>query len=310
MGNEGKASILVVDDRSENLFALETTLRELDIEIVTVASGREALERCLQQEFAVILLDVRMPIMDGFETATRIRQCERSRTTPIIFVTAMDREERDVFRGYSLGAVDYIFKPIIADILRAKVSVFVSLYKRTKEVLEMKAREEQRLARELAEAREAQEQLERELRPPEGFAASSQATVAARLYGRAPLRESAAEVHGRMMERYRGLIDLALEQRTHKVDHQVSLKTRDLAEELAFLNAGPRDVVEIHQRVMKGRVNKEPALKAKALLEEGRLIVLELMGYLVSCYRDQCFGARRVTGTAAAIKGTEGKEKA
>ncbi len=124
------APILMVDDRVENLVALETVLAELGEPLVRAASGEEALMRVLDQDFAVILLDVQMPGMDGFETASLIRQREKSRMTPIIFITAsISQDEQYVFRGYSYGAVDYIFKPLSPPVLRAKVSVFVDLFK-------------------------------------------------------------------------------------------------------------------------------------------------------------------------------------
>ncbi|HVF89641.1 MAG TPA: response regulator [Blastocatellia bacterium] len=129
-----QVSILMVDDHPENLLALEATLSYLDQKIVKANSGREALKLLLGHEFAVILLDVHMPDMDGFETAELIRNREKSQNTPIIFLTAMHKGEGQVFKGYSLGAVDYIFKPFEPEILKAKVSVFIELYKKTEEI--------------------------------------------------------------------------------------------------------------------------------------------------------------------------------
>ena len=129
-----QVSILLVDDHQENLLALEATLGYLDQNIVKATSGREALKLLLDQDFAVILLDVHMPDMDGFETAALIREREKSQNIPIIFLTAMHKSEGQVFRGYSLGAVDYIFKPFEPEILKAKVTVFIDLYKKTEEV--------------------------------------------------------------------------------------------------------------------------------------------------------------------------------
>src|SRR3954469_18083412 len=128
-----KASILIVDDRPEKLLALEAVLEDLGQTIVRAYSGREALRAVLQQEFAVILLDVNMPDMDGFETAALIRQRKNSEHVPIIFITAF-ADDMHVSRGYSLGAVDYITAPIIADVLRTKVAVFVDLFVKTEQV--------------------------------------------------------------------------------------------------------------------------------------------------------------------------------
>jgi signal transduction histidine kinase len=125
------ANILVVDDYPENLVALEAILASLGQNLVQATSGMEALRCLLNQDFAVILLDVQMPGMDGFETATLIRQRPRSQYTPIIFITAINRSDTHVARGYSLGAVDYLFKPIDPEILISKVTVFVTLHKNT-----------------------------------------------------------------------------------------------------------------------------------------------------------------------------------
>ncbi|HEU4521033.1 MAG TPA: response regulator, partial [Thermoanaerobaculia bacterium] len=122
--------ILLVDDQPKNLLALESILEESGQILVKAHSGRAALRHLLETEFAVILLDVQMPEMDGFETATLIRQRDKSRDTPIIFLTALSRSETNVFRGYELGAVDYIFKPFHPEILRSKVNVFVELFRK------------------------------------------------------------------------------------------------------------------------------------------------------------------------------------
>src|SRR5205809_1881443 len=128
-----RTSILIVDDSPEKIVALESILDELGQDIVKAASGREALRHLLARDFAVILLDVRMPVMDGFETAALIRQRPRSEHTPIIFVTAFP-DETHVARGYSLKAVDYIFTPVVPDVLRTKVAVFADLHQMTAQV--------------------------------------------------------------------------------------------------------------------------------------------------------------------------------
>ncbi|HET9186842.1 MAG TPA: response regulator [Acidothermaceae bacterium] len=129
------ARILMVDDRAENLLALEAILHGLGHELVKASSGEEALKRLLTEEFALILLDVQMPGMDGFETATRIKQRERTRDIPILFLTAIDGEAHQAFRGYAAGAVDYLSKPFDPWVLRAKVGVFLELHERRRELL-------------------------------------------------------------------------------------------------------------------------------------------------------------------------------
>ena len=131
-----KAKILLVDDRDENLVALEAILSSLDQELVSVQSGEAALKALLTDEFAVILLDVVMPGMDGFETATHIKRRVKTRDIPIIFLTAVNADPDYAFRGYAAGAVDYISKPFDPWVLRAKVSVFVELYAKNRQLKE------------------------------------------------------------------------------------------------------------------------------------------------------------------------------
>ena len=121
-------NILLVDDRPENLLALEAILEPLEQNLVRANSGPEALRQVLANEFAVMLLDVQMPGMNGFEVAEIIKSRERSRTIPIIFLSAISKEDAYVFKGYSMGAVDYVFKPFNPDVLKSKVSVFVDLF--------------------------------------------------------------------------------------------------------------------------------------------------------------------------------------
>ncbi|HVH98425.1 MAG TPA: response regulator [Enhygromyxa sp.] len=151
------AQILVVDDVPENLLAIEAALQGLGNELVFAGSGPDALRQLLERDFALILLDVQMPSMDGLETARMIRARQRTRHVPIIFITAYDRDDDAVLAGYRLGAVDFLFKPINAEILRAKASVFVELQRRTAEVarqaVQLREHEQVERARALADQR-------------------------------------------------------------------------------------------------------------------------------------------------------------
>ena len=157
---EEKVSILIVDDRHDKMLAYETILADLKENIVCARSGKEALRCLLQQDFAVILLDVNMPVMDGFETAALIRQRPRSETTPIIFISAVNDTDTHVSRGYSIGAVDYILTPVVPEILRAKIAVFVDLFKKTEQV-KRQAEEREKLVLEQAARAEAEARQER-----------------------------------------------------------------------------------------------------------------------------------------------------
>jgi PAS domain S-box-containing protein len=129
-------AVLLVDDRDENLLALEAVLAPTDCRLVSARSGDEALRALLKDDFAVILLDVQMPGLDGFETAEIIRARERTRAVPIVFVTAISKEPHHVFRGYETGAVDYLFKPLDPVVLRSKVEIFVESYERARALAE------------------------------------------------------------------------------------------------------------------------------------------------------------------------------
>lgn len=131
------SKILIVDDRSENLLATEKVLRNLGARIYKADSGNEALSLMLRHEFAVVLLDVQMPEMDGFETATLMQEHESMENTPIIFVTAISKEDQYASRAANIGAVDYIFKPINADILRSKVKVYLDLYMQRAQIMRL-----------------------------------------------------------------------------------------------------------------------------------------------------------------------------
>ncbi len=159
MGFQDKINILIVDDRPESLFVLENILKELNLNIVKATSGNQALSLMLEYDFALVLLDVKMPEIDGFETAKLMRENEKTRNTPIIFVTAIDKNKRGIFKGYEIGAVDYLFKPIEPLILKSKVSVFVELY-RQKEKLKKQTEILKEKVDELMRLRELNSRLE------------------------------------------------------------------------------------------------------------------------------------------------------
>src|SRR6266513_1196815 len=214
-------NILVVDDEPHSLKALRELLCGPDRNVVTAASGREALRWILRGVFALILLDVRMPQMDGFETAALIRKLKRSRYTPIVFLTAADDHREWVQRGYEVGAVDYIFKPVDPEALKSKVAVFVDLNKRSadlatqllvhrsaqRDLLRAKDDLEVKIRERTANLISAHEQLRREMqmrehaderdhRPDAGCAADGAHRGAARMSG-------AGSSLGRVVARHR-----------------------------------------------------------------------------------------------------------
>jgi serine phosphatase RsbU (regulator of sigma subunit) len=167
---EAPVNVLLVDDEPANLLTLEVVLAGLTLNLVKARSGQEALRCLLRDDFALILMDVKMPGMDGFETADLIRQRERSRYTPIIFLTAFATDDLGRFRGYASGAVDYLAKPIVPAVLRAKVAVFVEIFRKTEQVKrqaeQLRQMEQREHQRQLAAAQERwqAERLREELR--------------------------------------------------------------------------------------------------------------------------------------------------
>lgn len=171
--NEAPVNILLVDDEPANLLALEAVLEGLGHSLVKAHSGEEALRHLMRQDFAVILLDVLMPGMNGFETASLIRQRDRSRLTPIIFLTAVGKTEAEMFEGYAVGAIDYLFKPFHPQVLRSKIAVLVDLYRKSEEVrrlneeLKRRAGELETLNLMLKKENEMRKRTEEELRVSE-----------------------------------------------------------------------------------------------------------------------------------------------
>ena len=142
-----RASILIVDDMEENLVALEAVLGPLNEPLVRARSGEEAMKAMLRQEFAVVLLDVLMPGMDGFETATNIKRLDQTKDVPIILLTGTEADSGYAYRGYATGAADFLTKPFDPWVLRAKVNVFLDLHRKNRQLERMLAREQEQLGR-------------------------------------------------------------------------------------------------------------------------------------------------------------------
>ncbi|MGI5398990.1 response regulator [Streptomyces sp. CA-135486] len=140
-----RASILLVDDMEDNLVALEAVLGSLNEPLVRARSGEAAMKALLRQKFAVVLLDVRMPGMDGFETATNIKRLDQTKDVPIIFLTGAEADRGYAFRGYATGAADFLTKPFDPWVLRAKVNVFLDLHRKNRQLERLLAREQHQL---------------------------------------------------------------------------------------------------------------------------------------------------------------------
>ncbi|MFH0926090.1 MAG: response regulator [bacterium] len=287
--DEPQANILLVDDEPRNLLALESMLADLGQNLIKAQSGSQALKYLLEKEVAVILLDIKMPDMDGFEIAEIIRKRECSQGVPIIFMTAYSRDDLQMMvKGYSIGAVDYLFKPIIQEILKAKVGVFIELFKKTEQVKRQAEHLYQMQDKEKEKEREVtrEKERERELQALRELVGFGKTAISSQMFGQKSLRETDSAIFEQFVNRYGELLDSALEQRDYKVeDNNVSKELQIMGEQMGFLKAGPRDVVEIHSLSLKRKTQGCTQSRAQAYVEEGRLMLIELMGDLASFYR-------------------------
>ena len=236
-----------------------------DLKVVDrLSAGLECLDR---EEKDLVLLDLNLPDSQGLDTLIKV--CSRFPSVPIVVLTSI-ADEMMGSKALKEGAQDYLVK----NELDSRLLVRSIRY----------ARERHGLQAELELERQRKEQ-QSELSRLEQLSGSKQSTITTEMFGMRPIREYSPATFKEIVRSYGSLIDQALEQQVHKVDYNLSEKLRSMAEELGFLKASPRDVVEIHGSTLKKKLRGKNPKKAKAYLEEGRLRVFELMGYLVSFYR-------------------------
>jgi two-component system, sensor histidine kinase and response regulator len=272
---DDRVNILLVDDQPANLVALEAMLQGLGQNLIRAESGREALKWLLTHEFAVILLDVKMPEMDGFETAALIRQRDKSRHTPILFLTAADNSQNHAVRGYAVGAVDYLVKPVVPEFVRSKVAVFVELAKKS-ELLRRQTQllaESEQAAVELAENRaELVRDLEHKNRELESFSYAVSHDL------RAPLRridsfsraivESQGERLDESGRRYLDRVREASQEMSQLIDDVLYLSRVTRAD----LREQDVDLSSLAQLILSRLQESDPARKAEVKIRPGVIV--------------------------------------
>ncbi len=290
-----RVNILLVDDQPANLLALEAMLQGLGQTLIRAESGREALRWLLTHDFAVILLDVKMPDMDGFETAALIRQRDKSRDTPIIFLTAADKTHTEAVRGYAVGAVDYLVKPVVPEFVRSKVSVFVELAKKNEQLRRQAEllRASEQAARELAETRaELVNDLEHKNRELESFSYAVSHDLRAPLrrieaFGRAVL-ESQGEQLDENGRRFLDRIQEASRQMSQLIDDVLYLSKVSRAEvrqQEIDLSALVETILERLREADPGRTVETRVRPGVIVVGDGRLLRIALTNLLENAWK-------------------------
>jgi two-component system, sensor histidine kinase and response regulator len=292
---DDRVNILLVDDQPANLIALEAMLEDLGQNLIRAESGREALKRLLSDDFAVILLDVKMPEMDGFETAALIRQRDRSRHTPILFLTAADTSQTQAVRGYAVGAVDYLVKPVVPEFVRSKVAVFVELAKKN-ELLRRQAAllaQSEQAALELAETRaELVRELEHKNRELESFSYAVSHDL------RAPLRRidsfsrAVLESQGKRLDdegrKFLSRVREASQQMSQLIDDVLYL-SRVTRTELRDQEVDLSEVAElVVSRLQEGQPNRPVEVKIRpgvVVTGDGQLLKIALENLLQNAWK-------------------------
>ena len=263
--------VLLVDDNEGNLILLETMLEDLGQNIVSKTSGEEALAYLKEHEVAVILLDVRMPRLDGLETATLIRQRESSKHTPIIFHTSASPPQEQIAEAYALGAVDYILKSLGPEMLKAKVSVFIELFKKTAALRQQKDETE----------REA-EKLRTALKSQELLTGWQDGSITAQIAGVGPLRTRSPDAFTAMQAEYESLLDAYLDA-VGFGRAPPRRQVHSLADQIGALGGGPRDVVDVHVRSVTNKcADVHPKREYAYTMEGGQWHSLNEIGHSLS----------------------------
>lgn len=263
--------ILITDDDVQTLYAYSHLLESEGYDVLTAATARECLRIARQERPDLILLDVLLPDISGIEVARQIKADPELANIFVIQISGVETSPDSQADGLESGADLYLTKPVQYRKLLAQMQALL------------------RIKSDVSSA--MLDQQKREFDSLDRLSSSPRASVAAQMFGAPPLRKNLPDIFEGLVLLYGDLLDLALEQRAYKVEHNVAERLHAIVDQLGFLKAGPRDVVDIHRTAMKRKAAGANLLKAQAYAEEGRMRLVELMGYMVSYYRTLSLGA-------------------
>ena len=279
--------ILLVEDNPGDARLIEETIKDkkfLNFHLKTAEKLSDGLKYLSENNVDIILLDLMLPDCKGLDTLEKTYI--EAPNTPIVVLTGHDDETISV-QALRKGAQDFLVKgKYKGDLLLRSLRYAI---------------ERTQMMRELEQVRQQEEQ-EKEITCLERITGYSKTAVTANLFGMKPLSATLPDEFNALVKQYSDLIDLSLEQRVYRIDNNISDEVRKLAEQLGYLNCGPRDVIEMHSTSIKRKIKDTPPAKIKVVTEEGRLILLEIMGYMIAYYRKYSMGVRKIYNTENPIE--------
>lgn len=273
MRMDKRPKILIVDDDADTLDAYSRLLRAEGYEVLTTPSALECLHLTRQERPDIILLDVMLPDLSGIEVCRQIKADPDLASVFVIHISGIEVSTSQQADGLESGADLYLTKPIEYRKLLAQLQALRRIKSKVNSVM--------------------LEQQRREFDLLDRLAAAPRAPIAAQIFGAPPLRDSLPDTFERLVQQYGYLLDDALQQRAYKVEHKITEHLHSMVDQLGLLQAGPRDVVDIHRTALHRKTAGANLLKAQAYVEEGRMQLVEMMGHLVSFYRTRLLGAGR-----------------
>ncbi len=263
--------ILIADDDADMLYVYSRLLQSEGYEVVTAPSAAECLRIARQERPDLMLLDVRLPDLSGLEVCRQIKSDPTLASIFIIHISGIDISSDSQAEALESGADLYLTKPVEYRKLLAHIQALLRIKSGINSAM--------------------LDQQKRELDSLDRLTSSSPATVAAQMFRALPLRKNSPQAFDHLVQLYGDLLDLALQQRAYKIEHNLSERLHTIVDRLGSFRAGPRDVVDIHQTALNRKAAGASFLKAQAYVEEGRMRLVEMMGYLVSYYRTFSLGA-------------------